>query len=160
MGRGDAATLAVALLLGLAGCTAPGGTDMTVQPSLRPQQQPRPSAAGTLPMGGEPSVDRVVAAAALRNPVTPSAASVGRGEKLFGIYCALCHGPRGQGDGPVAQKFMPPPDLTMKAIAERTDGYLYATIRNGGALMPGLGESLTPEERWDVVNFLRRLQRP
>jgi mono/diheme cytochrome c family protein len=41
---------------------------------------------------------------------------------------------------------------------QRTDGFLYATIRDGGALMPGQGEALSPRERWDVVNYLRVLQ--
>ncbi len=38
------------------------------------------------------------------------------------------------------------------------DGFLYATIRDGGALMPGQGDALSPRERWDIVNYLRHLQ--
>ncbi|MBI3003543.1 MAG: cytochrome c, partial [candidate division NC10 bacterium] len=91
-------------------------------------------------------------------PVAPTPASVENGERLFLIYCALCHGADARGGGPVATKFVPPPDLTLELFRQRTDGFIYATIRDGGALMPPQGEALSPRERWDVVNFLRVLQ--
>ena len=37
----------------------------------------------------------------------------------------------------------------------RTDGYLYATIRNGGPLMPPQGYRIPPAERWDMVVLVR-----
>ena len=58
----------------------------------------------------------------------------------------------------MATKFIPPPDLTLQMFRDRTDGFLYATIRDGGALMPGQKEALSPHERWDIVNYLRKLQ--
>lgn len=36
---------------------------------------------------------------------------------------------------------------------------MYATIRDGGALMPGQGEALSAQDRWDVVNYIRDLQK-
>jgi mono/diheme cytochrome c family protein len=103
-------------------------------------------------------MDRVKAGERLRNPVEPITASVENGKRLFLIYCTLCHGLDAKGGGPVAPKFIPPPDLTLDVFRQRTDGFLYATIRDGGALMPGQGEALSPRERWDVVNYLRVLQ--
>lgn len=101
---------------------------------------------------------RIEAGEKLRNPIKPSAASVANGKRLFGIYCSPCHGPEAKGDGPVAKKFVPPPDLTLPMFRERTDGFIYGTIRNGGALMPPQGEVLAPAERWDIVNYIRHLQ--
>jgi mono/diheme cytochrome c family protein len=94
----------------------------------------------------------------LRNPVPIARRSVENGRRLFGIYCALCHGADGKGSGPVAAKFVPPPDLTLATFQQRTDGFLYGTIRMGGPLMPPYAEVLSTRERWDVVNFLRSLQ--
>ena len=52
----------------------------------------------------------------------------------------------------------PPPKLSLIAKI-RTDGYLYATIRNGGPLMPSQGYRIPPADRWDVVNYLRSIQK-
>lgn len=103
-------------------------------------------------------MDRLEASEKLHNPVQPTAESVENGKHLFQIYCALCHGPDGKGGGPVATKFVPPPDLTLEIFRQRTDGFLYSTIRNGGALMPGQADALSPPERWDIVNYIRHVQ--
>jgi hypothetical protein len=53
---------------------------------------------------------------------------------------------------------LPPPDLTFAQPAQRSDGYLYATIRNGSIVMPAYGDAMSADERWQVVLFLRKLQ--
>jgi cytochrome c553 len=137
----------------------PWSTDMDEQPSIRPYEEPRLPPAGSIPRRGkEPPMNRLEAGETLRNPVPPTAKSVENGKQLFQIYCALCHGPDGKGGGPVANKFVPPPDLTLEIFRQRTDGFIYGTIRNGGALMPGQGEALSPQERWDIVNYIRHVQ--
>lgn len=137
----------------------PWSTDMDKQLSIRPQEEPRLPPAGSIPrQGKEPPMDRLEASEKLRNPVQPTPESVENGNRLFQIYCALCHGADGKGGGPVATKFVPPPDLTLEIFRQRTDGFLYGTIRNGGALMPGQAEALSPRERWDIVNYIRHVQ--
>jgi mono/diheme cytochrome c family protein len=60
--------------------------------------------------------------------------------------------------GPVAVKFIPPPDLTNPELQkQRTDGYWHSYIVSGGAVMPAYGEALSSEEAWHVVNYLRSL---
>ncbi len=137
----------------------PWSRDMKDQPSIKPQEAPRRPAPGTVPREGwEAPLTRDEAGKALRNPVPITRDSVEKGRRLFEIYCALCHGPGGKGMGPVATKFIPPPDLTLPLFQQRTDGFIYGTIRNGGAVMPPYGEALSPIERWDLVNYLRSLQ--
>ncbi len=137
----------------------PWSTDMDKQPSVRPQEAPLLPPVGSIPrQGREPRMTRMEAGERLRNPVKPTAASVEDGKRLFQIYCALCHGPDGKGGGPVATKFIPPPDLTLEIFRQRPDGFIYATIRDGGALMPGQAEALSPEERWHIVNYIRHVQ--
>jgi len=117
--------------------------------------------AGSLPRGASelfyPKEARD-AAAARKNPVAATPESVARGGALFAIYCTPCHGAAGRGDGLVAAKFVPPPDLTSAELQKtRTDGYWQSYVSAGGAVMPSYSEALTPEERWDVVNYLRTL---
>jgi mono/diheme cytochrome c family protein len=98
------------------------------------------------------------AAAARKNPVSATPESVKRGGELFVIYCTPCHGAAGKGDGLVAAKFIPPPDLSSPDLQKvRTDGYWQSYLSVGGAVMPAYGEALSPDERWHVVNFLRTL---
>jgi len=137
----------------------PWSRDMKDQPSIKPQEAPRRPPANTVSRDGfEPPMSREEAGQRLKNPVKATTASLANGKKLYEIYCAICHGANGKGMGPVASKFIPPPDLTLPVFRERTDGFLYGTIRNGGALMPPYGEVLSPRERWDIVNYLRSLQ--
>jgi len=153
---------ATLLLVGSSPADAfPWSRDMKDQPSIGPQEAPRRPAPGTIPRDGwEPPMTREEAGRTLKNPVQPTRRSVENGRLLFQIYCAPCHGADGKGTGPVAAKFVPPPDLRLPVFRQRTDGFIYGTIRNGGALMPPYGEVLSPRDRWDLVNYVRSLQGP
>lgn len=139
----------------------PWSRDMKNQPSVKPQEAPRPPAKGTVPRERwEPPIPTKGAATALRNPVPATPASIANGRRLYQIYCLLCHGADGKGFGPITDKYVPAADLTGKAARAQPDGALYQAIRSGGALMPRYDDALTPSERWDVINYLRSLQQP
>jgi mono/diheme cytochrome c family protein len=119
-----------------------------------------------MPIGGLPrsggqlhySKEDREAAAARRNPVPATPASVSNGAALYAVYCTPCHGPAGKGDGLVATKFVPAADLSNPDLQKvRTDGYWQSYLSVGGAVMPAYAEALSPEERWDLVNYLRTL---
>ena len=113
---------------------------------------------GTVPTGEtEPPMARREAADLLHNPKPATPESIAKGREMYETYCVLCHGDAGHGDGPVSEKFLKPPDLP-SILSRRTDGYLYATIRNGGLVMPPHGYRIPPAERWDLVNYLRSMQ--
>lgn len=134
-------------------------TDMGDQPSLKPQERPLEPPVGSVPQRNwERAISREEAGKALRNPVRPTLTSLENGKRLYGIYCELCHGENGKGGGPVAAKFVPPPDITTSFFRQRPDGFIYGSIRNGGPLMPAQGEALSVKDRWDIVNYLRNLQ--
>ncbi|RMG98338.1 MAG: cytochrome c [Chloroflexi bacterium] len=96
------------------------------------------------------------------NPVPATDASIARGKVLYEIHCAVCHGKSGQGDGPVAKYFQSPaPEvsaLTDDRIVRHEDGLIYLIITQGFQGMAPMAENLTPQERWDVVNYIRVLQ--
>jgi mono/diheme cytochrome c family protein len=92
------------------------------------------------------------------NPVKPTPDSVAVGKDRYATFCQPCHGAEAKGGvtGPVATKFVPPPDLTNAQLqAGRTDGYWHSYIMAGGAVMPSYAEAMSSEEAWHVVNFLR-----
>lgn len=130
-------------------------------PAVQPlSESPRAMPEGTLPVDGEPPMPRNRAGGLLHNPLKPTPAHLMHGSQLYQTYCAVCHGGTGHGDGPVARMFedeYPVTDLVKDAVYQ-SDGYVYGTIRNGGLVMPALGDTMSPEERWEVVLFVRYLE--
>jgi mono/diheme cytochrome c family protein len=122
-------------------------------------RSPRVMPPGTLPVNGEAPMDRQTAAATLHNPLKPSAAALAAGKTLFDSNCAVCHGGTGRGDGTVGFLLrVPPADLSRGLPTQRSDGYIYATIRDGSYVMPSYADAMSPQERWEVVLYLRSLQ--
>ncbi len=93
----------------------------------------------------------------IKNPVTPSAASLVNGRKEFQINCAVCHGDAGKGDSPNAKFGIVSINLTTDHAKGLTDGYIFGMIRNGRGLMPPYNR-IEEMDRWDVVNYVRGLQ--
>jgi mono/diheme cytochrome c family protein len=133
--------------------------------AIQPYKMPRQPVTGTVPVTGievvppaipqnRPALDR------LRNPVQQTAASIERGRDRYDIYCGVCHGVEGRGDGPVAPALANAVrDLTERRMRDLSDGWIYATIVNGfGALMPEYGSKLDADDRWHIVNYVRVLQ--
>lgn len=138
----------------------PHTTDMADQPSIQPQEHPFLPPPQSVPLHGRERKLELLEASELTNPVQATPASVEHGKQLFQLYCAVCHGSDAKGKGPIAKKFpTPSPDLTQEVTAEQPDGYLYTVIREGAAAMPAQAEALPSRERWDIVNYLRSLQK-
>lgn len=131
-------------------------TNMANQPSVGYQEGPRllpPEE--SVPITGKTIVLDTLPV----NPILADETSIQRGQILYSIYCALCHGDNGQGDGPLAKYYEERPirDLTSASITAQFDGQLFQTITKGFSRMPPQAEALSPRERWDVINYLRTL---
>lgn len=133
--------------------------------AIQPYKMPLQPVEGTVPITGtevvlaavpqnQPALDR------LRNPVQRTSASIERGRDRFDIYCTVCHGAEGLGDGPVASSLANTVrNLTDQRVLDQSDGWMYAVIARGfGALMPPYGARIAPEDRWHIVNYVRTLQ--
>jgi len=87
-------------------------------------------------------------------------ASVQRGGDVYQVLCISCHGPQGAGDGPVAKRgFPPPPPLTTGKSAQMKDGQLFHILTYGQGSMAPMAAQLARERRWDVINYVRGMQR-
>jgi len=95
----------------------------------------------------------------VKDPTTVTDASIARGDTLFRTICSPCHGKQMLGDGTVAPSFMPPPDLLAQATRDRSDGFLYNYMRHGGVVMPSYGNALSAHDAWDVVHYVRAMQK-
>lgn len=125
-----------------------------MQPSMRLP------VSGTVPIdGGDIAVTLLDADQFIRNPMPGNASSAERGKVLFGTFCTPCHGADGLGKGLVGQKFPFVLSLLTDQAKGYTDPYLYTMIRNGRGLMPRYGDRVTMAERWDIVNYVRAMQR-
>ena len=97
--------------------------------------------------------------------------SIERGRELYfdttTANCAACHGDTGVGDGPSAGDFadgwgypLVPRDLTTGVFRAGADpAALYRSIATGinGTPMPSFGDSMEPEEIWDLVHFVQSM---
>ncbi|HEX5074299.1 MAG TPA: cytochrome c [Gemmatimonadaceae bacterium] len=92
---------------------------------------------------------------------TPSAAMLARGATRFHVFCAVCHGERGDGASVVARNMddpKPPSLLTLRARAFPPE-QVAAIITLGVGRMPSYAAELSASDRWAVVAYLRDLQR-
>lgn len=100
-------------------------------------------------------------ASELENPFEASEESISTGATIYANNCAVCHGEEGEGDGPGAQGLDPQPsDLHDEHVQELTDGGLFYIISHGRpeTAMPAWEGTISEEERWHVVNFLRTFE--
>jgi mono/diheme cytochrome c family protein len=98
---------------------------------------------------------------ALINPYAADLAAAELGAQIYAGSCASCHGDGGRGDGPAAAGLQPPPaDLSAHlAPGKHSDGEIFRWIRDGiaGSAMPAFGATLSEEQRWQLISFLRTM---
>jgi len=98
---------------------------------------------------------------AATSPLALDVAAVTRGQETYTSYCLACHGPGGDGDGPLAASLPhPPADLTSAHGAAHSDEDLLFWVENGirGTSMPAFGDTLTPDQTRDVIAYVRAMQ--
>jgi mono/diheme cytochrome c family protein len=120
-------------------------------------------ARGHLPLHDQPTLeDALRAGQELKNPFTEvDARRLKRGGDVFENVCQVCHGPIGEGNGPVTQHGFP---LAASLLADRAvrmrDGQMFHIVTYGQAKMPALAAQLSPEDRWCAILHVRMLQGP
>lgn len=97
------------------------------------------------------------------NPIEISRAVVQRGKERYEIYCSVCHGIAGDGEGIIMTGdygYTPAPTFHADRLRnEEPDGHLYDVITNGVRSMPGYASQIAVQDRWAIVSYIRALQR-
>lgn len=99
-------------------------------------------------------------------PMEVTEALVERGQERYEIFCSVCHGYTGDGQGVImagnggqGYGYTPAPTYHSDYLRDIEDGYLYTVIANGVRSMPSYGHEMPPADRWAVVAYIRALQR-
>jgi cytochrome c553 len=95
------------------------------------------------------------------NPLPYTPQTWADGKEAFSHYCVACHGMDGQNTGvPFADHTSPPiPSLASRDVQRFTDGQLKWILDYGirPSGMPGSRGTLSDDELWSIVVFLRHL---
>lgn len=82
-----------------------------------------------------------------------------RGQERYNIYCSVCHGAEGDGNGMIVQRGYPaPPSYHIDRLRNAPPGYLYSVITNGYGIMYSYASRVEPPDRWAIAAYLRALQ--
>ena len=82
-----------------------------------------------------------------------------RGQERFAIFCSVCHGMTGEGDGMIARRgFRKPPSYHEQRLRDAPVGHFYDVMTNGWGAMPSYAVQIPVEDRWAIIAYVRALQ--
>jgi len=82
-----------------------------------------------------------------------------RGEGRYQIFCTVCHGPTGAGDGRIVRRgFRKPPSFYDAPLRAAPVGHFFDVVTNGWGVMPSYAAQIPVQDRWAIIAYLRALQ--
>lgn len=133
------------------------------QPAANPQNPSGPSAT----TGTAASAPNSTSASALYPddvdtfPFAITRDDLQRGQERFNIYCSVCHGMTGHGDGIVARRGFnkpSPANYHQDRLRQAPVGHFFDVISNGWGAMPSYASQVPVEDRWRIIAYIRALQ--
>jgi mono/diheme cytochrome c family protein len=130
-------------------------------PAARPHETVLPVMEdGGFPVDGEDAVYRRMEGRQIKSPLkADDVAAMAAGRKLYGIYCAQCHGTYMDGNGTVGQSFQPlPADLTDRRVAVMSAGDIFKAVSYGNppnGRQPPLASTIAVSDRWKIITYVR-----
>lgn len=92
-------------------------------------------------------------------PIPVTAETLETGEKKYKIYCSLCHGNFGGGDGMIIRRGFPkPPSYNDDRLRNAPVGHFFDVASNGWGKMSGYASQVSVADRWAIVAYIRALQ--
>jgi len=92
-------------------------------------------------------------------PVQVTEELIDRGQDRFNIYCIVCHGPVGKGDGMVVRRGFPqPPTYHDDRLRNAPVGHFFDVMTNGWGKMNSYSGQLSAADRWAIIAYIRTLQ--
>ena len=163
------ATAAVLIAVSLTGCHQKMGR----QPAYDPYEPSEVFANGS---SARPLVEGTIARGKLRDksllftgkngeqladafPTEVTAQMLDRGQERYNIYCSMCHGETGEGDGMIVRRgYKKPPSFHTDDMKQKPAGYYFTVITDGFGVMPSYASQVRVEDRWAIVAYVRALQ--
>jgi mono/diheme cytochrome c family protein len=98
-----------------------------------------------------------LAKATLKSPLDSLSINQDKAKELYTVYCAICHGDKGDGKGNlvVKEKFLGVPSYKDREI---TDGSIFHVVTYGLNSMGSHANQLSQEERWVVADYVLKLK--
>jgi len=96
----------------------------------------------------------------LKNPFANNEDAIKKGKKLYAQNCTICHGAKGKGNGMAGAALKPKPaDFTSDRIQGESDGSMFWKLSEGRSPMAGYKGSLSEEQRWQIVAYIRTMKK-
>jgi mono/diheme cytochrome c family protein len=90
-------------------------------------------------------------------PVTKEV--VDRGQERYQIFCSICHGATGAGDGMIVRRgYKQPPSYHTETLKNAPVGHFFDVMTNGWGSMPAYAQQIPVQDRWAIVAYIRALQ--
>jgi cytochrome c553 len=92
-------------------------------------------------------------------PMPVTAQVLKRGRERYEIYCSVCHGATGDGNGMIPQRGYPhPPSYHIDRLRQAPVGHYYDVITHGYGVMYSYAARVEPKDRWAITAYIRALQ--
>ncbi|MGH9906860.1 MAG: c-type cytochrome, partial [Pyrinomonadaceae bacterium] len=92
-------------------------------------------------------------------PLPITEAVLRRGKERYEIFCSVCHGMTGQGDGMIVRRgFRRAATFHSDNLRQAPVGHYFDAITNGWGAMPAYASQIPVEDRWAIIAYIRALQ--
>lgn len=83
-----------------------------------------------------------------------------RGQQLYEVFCIMCHGPNGQGNGILVSEgvYAGVPSYSGPTLVNLPEGKMFHTLTYGKGIMGSYASQLTPRQRWEVICYIQKFQ--
>jgi mono/diheme cytochrome c family protein len=93
-------------------------------------------------------------------PIPVTKELLDRGQQRYNVFCGVCHGPFGNGDGMIVRRGFPkPPTYNDDRLRNAPVGHFFDVITNGQGRMSAYASQIPVADRWAIVMYIRALQR-
>ena len=131
-----------------------GVTNGNTNPQPSGNNSTTPQAGAALPQGPAGEDDD-----ATDFPFPITAEVITRGQERYKIFCAMCHGDTGEGDGMIVRRgFRRPPTYHEDRLRQARVGYFFRVITEGYGAMPPYRAQVPVQDRWAIAAYIRALQ--